>query len=480
MNVTPNLHISKVVFFSSGIKGEWSNPEPAKPNTRHVIVVIDVSGSMCAHKDELRVALSFIKALAGMPAIPLVPNPTGKTDLLGALQHCIAAPAAPIVVADDTRPQVLVFTDGYDNKQKITELNVGWDAEGKPRAEPIQKPEEGEDRHLRRQRLILEHATEYLGAHIALIGIGKQVSELLKLASKLPITVGSIQPLAPDATEADRAERVRDVCAVIHKVATRPRAAKPTAGKRTVITSTAPRPTKRSAEEIDDIAKLVPTETVVEVNKVAQTIVVSSQQSLTTDQWREALQICELKLDLHPDSSIREEQRDALWKKKRWLLMFTRAALLWFLEESHYKKEALAGAILGGDKTTIMLPNFKTQYPSWKSTMNKLLSALKGSNKEDESSVALLSVESAGQDADGKPEPWSYKHPALGEKPLNYKGVARYAPKSYTEDAIRHLFDNRTDDKGNAWALSRDEFLKYTKLTNPGESSEPPAKRAKQ
>lgn len=491
MAMTPKLYIAKVVFFSDGIKNEWLNPEAAETNTKHVIVLVDTSGSMWAHVDELRVALSFMKALGGMPSLPLCPRPKGPTDLLGALDHVIDAPTGPPAV-DASKPQVIVFTDGYDNKQRFNELAVGWDAAGAARLEPLQSPTGDLENGMRRQRLVLEHATEYLGAHIALIGIGTQVSKLLKLADKLPITVGKIEPLADDATDADKAERVRDVCQVIRKVAMAPPRKK---GEKRAVASTAPKPsTMRTEAEAAEIAQLVPDSMVTAVrtsqSKVRIGGVEGAKTEVTHEEWLQALREIEDHLELHPDDSVPEDKRDAVWHDKLHRLALTRAALLFFLEEClvHSGGKPLAGGLIGGKMTSLMHKSVKDKFPGWGSKFNQLLSALKGSLLDNDNSFALLRVESSGKDADGNPVIWQFTRAGL-KKPLKYKEVALYAPLAHTEAAVRHFIDNPLELTG---ALPREEFLKHTALqadaagSSSGEASggeapaaEPAAKRAR-
>ena len=476
MNGTPELHLVKIVFFADGIGKTWENPNPPKPNTRHLIVAVDTSGSMQSHTNELRVALSLVSALAGKPEIPQVPEPNGRTDLLGALQALIPAPAEKIVVADDTRAQVLVFTDGLDNYQHLVSLATGWEADGKTPSMRAMQPEGmalTDKQYIeRRQEMVLEHATEYLGAFVALIGVGTQVSELLKVARKLPITVGVLAPLAADADDADHAERTRDVCHVIKTVVTKPRASRPASGKQNEITRTQPRPAKREPKERKEVEASVPTEMVTAVKEGAAKVVISSApEPMPVAEWKASLGVAESRLDLAPDYALPTDQRDAQWTDKEWVLKFTRAALLWLLAESQTRNgECLAGAVLGGGQTSIIKPEFKTKYPGWKSTMNKLLSALKGSNAGDARSKPLLKTETAKKD-----DEWSFEHPQLS-KALKYKGVVRYAAAESTVETVKELCAEWVNG-GNDWALARDEFLKHSILAD--ESAEPPAKRAK-
>ena len=476
MNGTPELHLVKIVFFADGIQKTWENPNPPKPNTRHLIVAVDTSGSMHAHTDELRVALSMISALGGKPGIPQVPEPNGQTDLLGALQELIPAPMEKIVVVDDTRPQVLVLTDGLDNYQRLVSIATGWDADGKTPSMRAMQPEgmalSNQEYIARRQELVLEHATEYLGAFVSVIGIGTQVSELLKVAQKLPITVGVLEPLAADADDADRAERTRDLCHVIKTVVTKPRASRPASGKTNEVTRTRPRPAKREPKERKAVEASVPTEMVATVKEGAATVVISSApEPITAAEWKASLGVAEARLDLVPDAGVPADQRDAQWTDKEWALKFTRAALLWLIAESQTRNgECLAGAVLGGGQTSIIKSEFKARNPGWKSTMNKLLSALKGSNAGDARSKPLLKAETAKKD-----EEWSFEHPQLS-KALNYKGVVRYAAAESTIETVKELCEEWANGT-NDWALTRDEFLKHSILAD--ENAEPPAKRAK-
>lgn len=478
MNGTPELHLVKIVFFADGIQKTWENPTPPKRNTRHLIVAVDTSGSMHAHTDELRVALSLISALGGKPAIPQVPQPDGRTDLLGALQELIPAPMEKIVAADDTRPQVLVLTDGLDNFQNLVSLATGWEADGTTPSVRAMQPEgmalTNQEYIARRQELVLEHATEYLGAFVSVIGIGTQVSELLKVAQKLPITVGVLEPLAADADDADRAERTRDLCNVIKTVVTKPRASRPASGKKNAVTRTRPRPAKREPAERQAVEASVPAEMVAAVNEGAAGVVISSApEPITAAEWRTALGVAEARLDLVPDGAIPADQRDAKWTDKEWVLKFTRAALLWLVSESQARNgECLAGAVLGGGQTSIIKPEFKTAYPGWKSTMNKLLSALKGSHAGDDRSKPLLKTETAKKD-----EEWTFEHPDLA-KTLKYKGVARYAAAESAAAAATALCAEWASGAAD-WALARDEFLKHTLLKPADENAEPAAKRAK-
>ena len=272
------------------------------------------------------------------------------------------------------------------------------------------------------------------------------------------------QPLAADATDADKAERVRDVCQVIAKVSLAPPRKK---GEKREVVSTAPKPsTMRTEAEAAEIAQLVPDSTVTAVRLAQSKVRIGGAEGtkteVTHDEWLLALREVENHLDLHPDESVPEDKRDAAWHDKLYRLRLTRAALLFFLEEClvHSGKKPLAGGLIGGKMTSLMDKSLKDKYPGWSSKFNQLLSALKGSLIDNDSSFALLRVESSGKDADGNPVVWQFERAGL-KKPLKYKEVALYAPLAHTEAAVRYLIDNPLEMPS---ALPREEFLKHTVL----------------
>ena len=200
MDITPKVHIREVTYFNAKPVQKWTNDKEPEPGTKVVDVFVDVSGSMNKYLPELKLLVSLLKALGGLPAIPLVPEPEDQTNLLGVIQGAMPEPTGPPLEDDNARPNVILITDGYDNVLPLEDgLAVGWAANA-PVVNALPRnaaPGEGLY-HERRQKAVLEHLTRYRGAEVALVGVGENVTQMLKIAERLPVTVAHVEQTRSD------------------------------------------------------------------------------------------------------------------------------------------------------------------------------------------------------------------------------------------------------------------------------------------
>ena len=150
------------------------------------ICVFDVSGSMESEKDEVRLTVSMLKALAGLDSLPPIPQPSGQTNLIGKIMKEVQSP-------DFGEQQLIIITDGEDNNNKINDFQVGVTENGEPRMININSDNypSTEEYTRARQEAILDYLT-FIGAQVHLIGIGNEVKNLLKMAASRPMTVAHV------------------------------------------------------------------------------------------------------------------------------------------------------------------------------------------------------------------------------------------------------------------------------------------------
>jgi len=148
------------------------------------ILIVDRSGSMKTFEREFAVAMSMIKALAGLDRDITVPEPYGTTNLIGKIKS--------IVESGNLKEQeLIVITDGQDNEHDIDEIQIGVDANGNAVYVKLDESRGYETYMKERQDAILKYL-EFLGCHVHLIGIGNEVKNLLKMAAPRRMTVAHI------------------------------------------------------------------------------------------------------------------------------------------------------------------------------------------------------------------------------------------------------------------------------------------------
>ena len=131
-------------------------------------------------------------------------------------------------------------------------------------------------------------------------------------------------------------------------------------------------------------------------------------------------------------------------------LQLTRAALIWLLHQSIERNdEKLAGGLIGGKLTSIMSPEIKDKYPTFKSNFNRLVSVLK---KND-----LLKCDT--NDA-------SFEHNGFK---YNYKRSPLYAAAPSTKNAVLAVYNGAKQD----WASPRPSSWP-TPTLNPPQSRRSP------
>ena len=446
MDVSPKLHICSITHFNHETS-KWENPTPPEPGTKHVDVWIDISGSMLIHKTELVLLVSLLKALANQPEnMPNIPMLQGATNLVGALRESFKdkMPTEKQTEHDNTRPTAIVITDGCDNYERIMSLATGWEENNKT---PIMTPFDNNISPEQRMNYVLQHMTNYLNLEVVLVGIGELVTQIYNTAMRLPVTaVALIDGLGEDADEEDKKDRDSDICNTVYAaINAPPRNQQSSTGPANKVFRTSLRPGKSKRKERPAIE--VGDEVVTQAQKGREAVVINTaptpavDKDMTAAEWRAAVDGAITQLKLDSDESE---------------LKLTRAALIWLLHQSIERNdEKLAGGLIGGKLTSIMSPEIKDKYPTFKSNFNRLASVLKKNN--------LLECDT--NDA-------SFEHNGFK---YNYKRSPLYAAAPSTKNAVLAVYNGAKQD----WALSQTEFLAYTDFKPAAESSEPNPKRAK-
>lgn len=151
------------------------------------IVVVDRSASMECKEQEFKLALSMLsRGLAGLKQVPVVPRPSGSTNLIGKVKK--------IVESGLGEQELIIITDGFDNAHDINEFQVGVAETGEPQIIKVDRDNYSTtDAYLRaRQSAILDYLG-FIGAKVHLIGIGKEVSDLLSMAGRHRMRVAHIR-----------------------------------------------------------------------------------------------------------------------------------------------------------------------------------------------------------------------------------------------------------------------------------------------
>ena len=455
MDTTPKVHMRNVTYFNKKEVKVWTNDKEPARGTKVVDVFVDVSGSMHQYLPELKLLVSLLKALGGLPDIPPVPEPEDATNLLGVIQASVPEPTGPPLEDDDARPNVIVITDGYDNVLPLPDgLAVGWAANA-PVLNALPRHAALGERlyHERRQEAVLEHLTKYRGAEVALVGVGANVTQMLKIAERLPVTVAHVEQARND-------DDVAAACSIVnHAVGelAKPRAerARSRSGSRS-----GSRVINKDYLKHKDNAHVVLKQddalvTTARATAKEVTIENEPEPAMTFEQFAARVHEAEVGAGF-----AFEVQGDPSKMKPEdlWLLKFTRAALLFHMSESRRLKRAVPGALLGGSQTSLMLATFaRGTHRGWQSVFNRLLSKLKAGGKGKQ----LL--EASHHPAKDKEAPWRYtsenNDPTAA---LSWSGVPCYAPSALANGVLEEL--DGDVHKWDHWALPREEFIARTKL----------------
>jgi hypothetical protein len=457
MDITPKIHIRNVTYFNEKPVQDWHNDKEPAEGTKVVDVFVDVSGSMNQYLPELKLLVSLLKALGGLPAVPPIPEPADQTNLLGVIQDALPEPTGPPLEDDDARSNVILITDGYDNVLPLADgLAVGWAANAPvinalPRHAGV-----GEGLyHERRQQAVLEHLTKYRGAEVALVGVGENVTQMLRIAERLPVTVAHVEQTRSDADVAAACSIVNHVVGELAKPrAERARSRASSSGSRK------PRVINKDYLKHEDNAHVLLKEDdalVKRARATAKEVTIENEPepAMTFEQFAARVHEAEVGAGF-----AFEVQGDPSKMKPEdlWLLKFTRAALLFHMSESRRLKRAVPGALLGGSQTSLMLATFaRGTHRGWQSVFNRLLSKLKAGSKSGQ----LL--EASHHPAKDKEAPWRYtsenNDPTAA---LSWSGVPCYAPSALANGVLEELEGDV--HKWDHWALPRAEFIERTKL----------------
>ena len=334
----------------------------------------------------------------------------------------------PPLEDDAARPNLIIITDGYDNVLPLDDgLAVGWAANAPVLNALPRHAALGEGLyHERRQQAVLEHLTKYRGAEVALVGVGENVTQMLKIAERLPVTVAHVEQTRSDADVAIACSIVNHAVGELAKPrAERARSRASSSGSRK------PRVINKDYLKREDNAHALLKEDDTLVKTVRQTAKAvkikthahAPEPAMTFEQF--AARVHEAEGEAGFAFGVQGDP-SKMKPEDLWLLKFTRAALLFHMSESRRLKRAVPGALLGGSQTSLMLATFaRGTHRGWQSVFNRLLSKLKAGGKSGQ----LL--EASHHPAKDKEAPWRYtsenNDPTAA---LSWSGVPCYAPSA--------------------------------------------------
>jgi hypothetical protein len=277
-------------------------------------VWVDVSSSMELLLGELKAALSAYKVMSNIGASLVLPKPDGATNLFGNIAKFVRS-------GQLGNQQLVILTDGVDNNHDITSFPVGLDATGAAVHKQVQRDmfDSFADYMNARQEAILEYL-ESIGAKVHIIGIGNEVTNLLRLASQRRMVAAHIPQgsnnaqvanvlqatlLAPDRARLDRSNFAT---AEMHAAA----------GEARIVT-------------IDNLADVEPSLDVVDAAQREVARVVVGEDAMTIDEFKSIFEQAEEAANLQEAA-------------KR----YTRAVVLWLLNlAADHENEPMPGAAIG-------------------------------------------------------------------------------------------------------------------------------------
>lgn len=181
------MKLNSIEPFNDNVDMPPSYKAPAdKFHPKGKVCILDCSGSMKSRESEFKLTLSMIKALAGLQSMPPVPMPTGRTNLIGKIKKVVESP-------NFGQQELIIVTDGYDNHDEINDFQVGVTESNEPLMVTIERGKyPSTDDYMRaRQEAILDYLA-FIGAQVHIIGIGKEVKNLLQMAASRPMTVAHV------------------------------------------------------------------------------------------------------------------------------------------------------------------------------------------------------------------------------------------------------------------------------------------------
>tara|TARA_Y100001937_G_scaffold128837_1_gene208749 strand:+ start:3175 stop:4368 length:1194 start_codon:yes stop_codon:yes gene_type:complete len=298
------------------------------------IVVVDRSASMSEFENEFGLAMSMIKALAGLDRDICVPSPSGSTNLIGKIKS--------IVESGSLREQeLIVITDGVDNAHETDEIQTGVDDDGKYITVKLNRNGNYEAYMKERQSAILKYL-EFLGCQVHIIGIGNEVKNLLKMAAPHRMTVAHINQGASS----------NDVANVVN-------AAMRTTRSNSVIDANHEDNVQTRIIDVGNLEGFHPVseEVVTMIENDSKRIIVTDDV-ITIDEFKQKFEELESITDM---GQLDEEAR-----------RYTRAVILFLLDLSS-QHGPIPGAVIGGKYSKLFAPPLGvTKWP-----VNQFLSELK-------------------------------------------------------------------------------------------------------
>jgi len=208
------------------------------PTSDGLVVLWDKSGSMRGKDSEMKMIASALKCMTGTQGQFNLPNPTGGTALVDAVDATVAKQF-------DGVNKMLIVTDGEDTTSRTTQLVAGF-VDGAPRM--VDFPKLGGTIETTRARAAAVAAhLDHIGVDKFVVGVGKEVKHFIDACQKVGGATLVTAHIPTGAT-------VEDVGAVMTTVMRRrPRRGQAgTQGTCTVVPATA---TPLGAEEVAAIAR---------------------------------------------------------------------------------------------------------------------------------------------------------------------------------------------------------------------------------
>ena len=459
MDTSPKVHIERVVWFNTEYKLAYQASEPCPVGHRSTVLFIDVSESMKNLVNELKLSVSFFKALSGMPRLPDLPKPAKRTNLIGAVMDYLGELEAEPSNEDTTLSRVVILTDGLDNEYTRNVIPTGWDENGTV-VNTTLPPLHAADYWERRQESVLKALTDYAKVEVCLIGIGEEVKRLLGVAQRLPITVAAIP------SKADK----KSICSTINAAmrrSSRPRVRTSSSAS----TSTSYDNSNAAIENpLIDASSVEPEEQpslqlIEQAQEAADKYTLGTKQDITIGEFKTAYAKVEASAGFPFDvDSATGEQLE--------LLKFTRAGILWLLKESVEKDDPLPGALFSSPQQGIVRGKFEASRASWKSPVNRILSGLRATDK----TLATSLLRSVTHDkscfrCDGFSADFT-KVPCYTV--ADVRGLKQLVLDVYNAAA--------NEDPAQDWAMHKDTFINHTvfgsqqtKIDNSGKRSRSPS-----
>lgn len=181
-------HVNCVVLFNHASSVAWTHPSQRPDGA---VVLLDVSASMKAHRQHMRLVVSLLSCVSDVSREDLAyPTPSGTTALVDVVDRIVAG----TLVGVGPFEKLVVVTDGVDTESKASSVVVRVDADGGRVLGPLPSAAHAQERN----EAVANHLS-HLGVQMMVVGIGSEVKEFLSALQRAPRSVRTGHVLA-DAT----------------------------------------------------------------------------------------------------------------------------------------------------------------------------------------------------------------------------------------------------------------------------------------